>query len=180
MDNYCIELDQETGLHCTLLLFTNVENTSEVREKIVTGKLHCCVVKASLIADAFQAIVAANKAALNAKQNRLITRTMYTEILFCLSISKNISRSLTEFGINDSDKNILVILIHKLGEGRSTLEEILESIKGKRIPISQIQEFTDINLIKKIYKIHEVELCVSSLIDAIVSRISSKEFMLVK
>lgn len=180
MDNYCVELDQTTGLHCTLLLFTNVTNTSEVREKIITGKLPCCVVKASLINDAFQAVVAANKAALNAKENRLVTRTMYTETLFCLSMSKNISRSLTEFGINDSDKNILVILIHKLDEEQSTLEKILGSIEGERIPISKIQEFTDINLVKKIYKIDGDELRVSSLTDAIVSRISGKEFMLVK
>ncbi|XP_012233804.1 EKC/KEOPS complex subunit TPRKB-like [Linepithema humile] len=179
MDNYCVELDQETGLHCTLLLFTNVTNISKVREKIIIGKLHCCVVKASLISDAFQAVVAANKAAVNAKQNRLITRTVYTEILYCLSMSKNISRSLTDYGISNSDKNILVILIHKLDEEQPILE-VLGSIKGERIPISRIQEFTDVNLIKKTYKIDEDELCVSSLTDAIVSRISSKEFMSIK
>ncbi|XP_072749139.1 EKC/KEOPS complex subunit TPRKB [Anoplolepis gracilipes] len=178
MDNYRVELDQETGLYCTLHLFTNVTNISEIREKVIGGELRCCVVKASLIIDAFQAIVAANKVALNAKQNRLITKNIYTEVLFYLSTTKKISRALTEFGINDNDKNILIILIHELGEEQSLLEEVLGSIKGERVPISRIQEYTDMNLIKKIYKIDEDELRVSSLVNAIVSRISCKDFML--
>lgn len=176
MDDYSVELDQETGFHCTLHLFTNVTNTSDIREKLVAGKLHCCVAKVSLITDAFQAVVAANKAALNAKRNRLITKTIYTEVLFYLSMSKNISRSLVEFGISDSDRNILMILIHKLEE-QAMLEEILESIKGERISISRLQEFTDVDLVKKTYKIDKDELCVSNLADAVVSRISCKEFM---
>lgn len=178
MDNYRVELDRETGFYCTLYLFADITNVSEIREKLVTGELRCCVVKASLIIDAFQAVVAANKVVLNAKQNRLITKTIYTEILFYLSMSKKISRALTEFGINDSDKNILVILLHKPDEEQSMLEEILGSIKGERVPISRIQEFADVNLVKKIYKIEKDELRVSSLINAIVSRISCKDFML--
>jgi len=177
MDDYSVELDQEAGFYCTLLLFTDVTNISEIREKLVTGKLRCCVAKASLITDAFQAVAAANKAALNAKQNRLITKTMYTEVLFSLSISKNISRSLTEFGVNDGDRNILVILIYKPGEEQTMLEEVLASVKGERIPISRIQEFADMNLIKKTYKIDKDELLVSSLSDAIVSRISCKDLL---
>ncbi|TGZ48364.1 EKC/KEOPS complex subunit TPRKB [Temnothorax longispinosus] len=180
MDDYSAELDQETGLCCTLHLFADVANTSEIREKLVAGKLRCCVAKVALITDAFQAVVAANKAALSAKRNRLITRTVYTEILFYLSMSKNISRSLIEFGIGDGDRNILVILIHKPGEERAMLEEILESVKGERIPISRLQEFTDVNLVKKTYKIDEDELRVTSLADAVVSRICCKEFMLPK
>lgn len=180
MDDCSVELDQETGFHCTLLLFANVVNTSEIREKLVAGKLRCCVAKASLVTDPIQAVVAANKAALNAKRNQLITRTVYTEILFYFSMSKNISRSLAEFGISDGDRNILVILIHKLGEEQAMLEEVLGSVKGERIPISRLQEFTDVNLIKKTYKINEDELRVSSLADAVVSRISCKEFILLK
>jgi len=70
-----------------------------------------------------------------------------------------------------------VILIHKLGEGQAMLKEVLGSVKGERIPISRLQEFTDANLVKKTYKIDEDELRISSLADAVVSRISCKEFM---
>jgi len=179
MDDYSVELDPETGFYCTLRLFADVANTSEIREKLVAGKLRCCVAKAALVTDVFQAVVAANKAALSAMRNRLITKTVYTEVLFHLSMSNSISRSLSEFGIGDSDKTILVILVHKPGEEQAVLE-ILESIKGERIPISRLHEFTDVNLVKKTYKIDEDELRVSSLADAVVSRISCKEFILLK
>lgn len=178
MDNYRVELDQETGLYCTMLLFTDVTNVPEIREKVIAGELRCCMVKVSLIIDAFQVVVAANKAALNAKQNRLITKTIYTEILFYLSISKKISHALTEFGIGDSDKNILVILVHEINEEEPMLKKVLESIKGQTVPISKIEDFVDVNLVKKTYKIDKDELCTSSLVNAIVSRISCKDFIL--
>lgn len=180
MGDHTIELDPETQLYCTLYLFTNVTNITEIREKVMTGKLHCCVTKASLIVNTIQAVVAINKASLNAKRNRLTTKSIYTEILFCLSTSKNISRSLNEFGINNNDKNIIVMLIHNLDEKQTVFEDILGSIKGERVSVSKIQEFTDVNLLKKIYKIKEDELRVSNLTDAVVSRISCKDFMLVR
>lgn len=180
VEDYSIKLDSETQLYCTLYLFAGVTNIAEIREKVVAGKLCCCVTKASLMVDALQAIVAVNKATLNAKRNRLTTKSVYTEVLFCLSMSKNISRSLNKFGISDKDKNIVVILIHKLDEKQTILTDILNSIMGERIPVSRIQEFTDINLVKRTYKIDEDELRISDLTDAVVSRISCKDFMLVK
>ncbi|XP_011861390.1 PREDICTED: EKC/KEOPS complex subunit TPRKB-like [Vollenhovia emeryi] len=177
MDDYSIELDQETGQHCTLRLFTDVTNTSEIREKLVAGNLRCCVAKASLMTDALQAVIAANKAALGAKRNRLVTRSVYTEVLFYLSMSKNISRSLAEFGIGDNDRNILVLLIHEPDEREALLEKISESVKGERVSISRLREFTDVGLVRKTYKIEEDELRCSNLTDAVVSRISCKEFM---
>lgn len=180
MEDYTIELDPETQLYCTLYLFIDVTNVPEIREKIVGGKLHCCVAKASLMVDALQAVIAVNKAALNAKRNCMTTKHVYTEILFCLSLSKNISRSLNEFGISDSDRNIVVILIHKRDEKQAVSADILNSIKGERIPVSRIREFTDIDLVKKTYKINEDELHISNVTDAIVSRISCKDFMLIK
>lgn len=179
MDAHRVELDRETGLRCTLHLFTDVANTGEIRGKIVAGEYACCAIKASLVVDAFQAVVAANKAVLNAKRNRLITKTTYTEVLFCLSMSKNISRSLTEFGIGDSDRNILLIFLHEPDEERG-MSQVLEGIEGRGVPVSRIGDFTDVNLVRKIYKIDEDELRVSSLVDAVVTRISCKELALMK
>ncbi|KYN05707.1 PREDICTED: EKC/KEOPS complex subunit TPRKB-like [Cyphomyrmex costatus] len=177
MDDHSVELDEETEFYCTLLMFTNVTNTAEIREKLIAGKLQCCIVKVALVTDAFQVIVAANKAALNAKRNQLITKNIYTEVLFTMSMSKNISRSLIEFGISDSDKDILVLLIYKLDEKEAVMKEILKSIKGEKVSISRLQEFTDANLVKKTYKINDEELQNSSLLDAVVSKISCKEFI---
>lgn len=57
---------------------------------------------------------------------------------------------------------------------------IMDVVKGEKISISRLYEFTDFDLIKKIYKIEEDELNVSNFIDSIVSRISCKDFMSLK
>lgn len=176
MDAYTIPLDDETQICCTLLLFKDVKNSEEIRKKLMNGELTCSVVKAALVADPLQAIVAANKAAVSAKMNQLTTKSIYTEVLFNLSISKNISRALTEFGINDNDKNILIIVIHKK-EDKLMEKTIVDNVKGEKIPISKLTEFTDYELIKKMYKIEADELSISSFTNSIVSRISCKDFL---
>ncbi|XP_043261991.1 EKC/KEOPS complex subunit TPRKB-like [Colletes gigas] len=179
MDDYIVPLDPETELFCTLYLFRNVQNCNEIREKIMNGKLCCAVIKAALITDPFHILVAANKAAISAKMNQLITKNVYTEILFNLSISKNISRSLMEFGINDNDKNILIIQIYKNTE-ESMSQILMKNVKGVNVSISKLAEFSDLELIKKTYKIDKDEETVSNLTNSIVSRISCKDFTLLK
>lgn len=180
MDDYIVSLDPETEMFCTLYLFENVQNSNEIRRKVMNNELSCSVIKASLIVDPFQIIIAANKTAINAKINQITTKNIYTELLFNLSTSKNISRTLIEFGISDNDKNILIVLLCKENDKKLMSETIMNVVKGKKISISRLSEFTDFDLIKKIYKIEEDELNVSNLIDSIVSRISCKDFMSLK
>lgn len=180
MNGYTEPLDSETEMFCTLYLFANVQNSDEIHKKLVKGELCCSVIKAALIADPFHVLVAANKAAINAKSNQLITKSVYTEILFNLSVSKNISHSLTEFGINNNDKNMLIVLIHKKDDEKSMSEVLADAIKGENVSISRLPEFTDFELIKKVYKIDKNELAVSNLTNSIVSRISCKDFVLLK
>lgn len=180
MDDYTVSLDPETEMFCTLYLFENVQNSNEIRRKVMNNELSCSVIKASLIVDPFQIIITANKTAINAKMNQITTKNIYTELLFNLSTSKNISRTLIEFGISDNDKNILIVLLCKENDKKLISETIMNVVKGKKISISRLSEFTDFDLIKKIYKIEEDELNVSNLIDSIVSRISCKDFMSLK
>ncbi|XP_015125715.1 EKC/KEOPS complex subunit Tprkb [Diachasma alloeum] len=171
MEGYTLQLDPRTGKYLTLHLFTNVENTREIKKRIQAGKLQCCILKASMIVEPFQVVVAANKAVLRMNSGSMITRGVFTEILYAISSSTNISQSLMRFGIDDKDRNIVVAFIH--GEdGREELEgEVLGQIEGERTPISRLREFADVGLVRKTYKIDEEELKVSSLEDSIVSRI---------
>ncbi|XP_012169466.1 EKC/KEOPS complex subunit TPRKB-like [Bombus affinis] len=180
MDDYTISLDPETEMVCTLYLFKDVQNSNELYKKVIDNKLSCCIIKAALIVDPLQVIVAANKAAISAKMAQLTTKTLYTEVLFNLSISKNISRSLAKFGVSDNDKNILIAIIHKERDGYSMSEILMNSIKGERVLISSLPQFTDFDLVKKTYRIDENELNISTFIDSVISRISCKDFILLK
>ncbi|XP_050470954.1 EKC/KEOPS complex subunit TPRKB-like isoform X1 [Bombus huntii] len=176
MEDYTVSLDPETEMVCTLYLFKDVQNSNELHKKVMDNKLSCCIIKAALIVDPLQVIVAANKAAISAKMTQLTTKTLYTEVLFNLSVSKNISRSLADFGIGYNDKNILIAIIHKECDGNSMSEILMNSIKGERVLISSLPQFTNFDLVKRRYKIDENELNISTLANSVISRISCKDY----
>ena len=59
-----------TGELCSVVLFRNVQNPLEIREKLMKGHLDATVINAKLIPDILQIFVAANKAAKVVKRAR--------------------------------------------------------------------------------------------------------------
>lgn len=173
MENYTTPLDNLTGKFMSLYLFADVENTPEIRKKLLSGAIECCVVKASMVVDPFQISVAANKAALRQHRCQLTTRSVFTEILYVMSSSSNISLSLSKFGIHDSDTNIIFVSIHDESDNENLEREITELVKGRPLPLSKLRDFMDEPLVKKTYKIDDEELGVSSLLYSVCSRIGS-------
>lgn len=168
-----LELDQESGYSIVLLLAENVRNTPELRKLVISGSLQCCIVKPKLVVNPFQVVVAANKAVISMRRGKMSTRNVYTEILYNLSPTKQISQSLLKFGIDDKEDCVLVCVLEKDGENKA--EEVFKKIQGDECPIDRLSKFTDEMLIKKTYKISDSECNSSSILDSIVSRISTKE-----
>ncbi|CAG9863897.1 unnamed protein product [Phyllotreta striolata] len=167
-----MDLDPETNTKLSIKLFTQVKNAKEIKEQLIQGEFKCSMIKPSLILDPFQIAVAANKALLNEK---LTTKTVYTEILFNLSPTKNISKSLQTFGIDEKDDALLVVTLCKDTENEEA--DFLKQIDAVEAPIEKLSDYTDINLIKKIYKINDKESSVTPILDSIVSRIATKDFL---
>lgn len=174
VEHYTLQLDEISGKQLNIYLYKNVENIEDIHKKLLNKELPCCIIKANLVLDPFQIAVAANKAVLNLKYKQMITKSLFTEVIYCLSTSRNISQSLATFGITSDTKNILVVTICDVQEKESVQKLIFSSIKGDRIPISKLSEFSDLDLIEKHYKIDEDELKMSSVLDSIVSRVSDK------
>lgn len=170
---HILNLDESTGTRISLFLVKNLENLEQLREKILAGSLDCCVIKPCLIVDPLQIAVAANKAAIDKREGKLTTKSLNSELLFNLSISKNITQSLNSFGIDDKSKEVLLVVFEENGESRA--EGMKTEIKGEFCNLKHIQDLSDFNLIKKTYKIKDQELQVSSLIDSVISRIAVKE-----
>lgn len=158
-------------LSCTLI--TNVQNASILKEQLMAGLLSCAVIKPSLIIDLFPICIAANKALLARSHGKLVTKSIYTEILFNLSISKNISQSLLKFGIDDKDSEILVVTL----EDSEEVANILSKVEGVIIDMGHLNGLSSVKAIRKVYKINDHELNVSSLTNTIVSKISTKDFV---
>ncbi|XP_051176757.1 EKC/KEOPS complex subunit TPRKB-like [Leptopilina boulardi] len=174
-----IPLDPESKKSITLALFNNVKNTEQVRQCLISGKIQCCLLKPSLIIDPFQIVVAANKAVCSEIFGELVTKTVFMEILYNLSMTKSISKALKLFGSENNDTSILAVFIHenKENEKETIMKNFTNIIQGEEISINKIGiEFSNVEEIKKIYKITETELQVSSMVDLIATRISVRDF----
>ncbi|KAK3915167.1 EKC/KEOPS complex subunit Tprkb [Frankliniella fusca] len=171
----CESLDPSTGLFISMALLRDVKNSKELKEKVMSGALKCAMMKPALIVEPFQVIVAANKAAVSYLKNSMVTKSLYTELLFNLSISKNITQSLVKFGIQEDDRNVLIATIHK--ENEPVIQDILSEISGRLVPLVELQEVCDMKLLCKSYKLNDAEKDNFVLLDAIVSRIATSDFV---
>lgn len=163
-------LDARTETCVKMQLYENVRNAAELRALLVSGQLQCCLVKPQLIVAPLQVAVAANKA-LGARKRT--TKSPFTEILFNLSPSTNISQSLLKFGIEDSSDSLLLLTLQ--GPGFEESEAPFGRVQGCPIDISELGCLSDVAAIRKTYKIGDVEYQNVALLDSVVSRIASKE-----
>ncbi|CAG9831797.1 unnamed protein product [Diabrotica balteata] len=164
-----MEIDPETQQKVYMKLYTHIKNASQLREKLVKGELKCTIVKPSLICDPFQVVAAVNKAF----TSEILNRNCYVEVLYCLGNSKNNSSNLVTFGFTDNCTSGLVVTVSK-GDND---EEIYKHIEGDEVPLDRLSEFTDKELIRKTYKIGDKESGVTPMLDSVVSRIATKDFL---
>ncbi|XP_053607553.1 EKC/KEOPS complex subunit Tprkb-like [Plodia interpunctella] len=177
---YSCELDPESRTILRIYLFTNVQNIDFIRDNIVKGVWKCSVIKASLIVDPLQVAVAANKAVLAEKHNSMITKTVFAEILYNLSLTKNISQSLSKFGI-DKDNSLLFCFLITDPKNESEMNDIISQIDGKQCPVSDIPHYSSVKDIKSVYKLNYYKcyknLKTEDLLDEIVSKMVTKNFL---
>lgn len=168
---YSCQLDPITNTILKIYLFRNVQNVEAIRSNIISGAWSCAIVKPSLILDPFQIAVAANKAAIAQKQGMMVTRTVYAELLFNLSLSKNITQSLNKFGV-ERDQNMLVCFL--ITPEVDVCEEILPQIEGERCSFQELPTLTSIKDVKQVYKLNELK---DHLLDVVVSKMVTKSFV---
>ncbi|KAL0840812.1 hypothetical protein ABMA28_014622 [Loxostege sticticalis] len=172
---YQCELDPETGTTLQVHLYKDVKNVEDVRKNILNGSWKCVIIKPALILDPLQIAVAANRAVLSEKRNTMTTRNVYTEILYNLSLTKNISQSLSKFGI-EKDTDMLVCFLKKSEDYSS---EILSKIEGEACPVSSLIEFRDLRKIKNVYKFNGIKCDVDlqEMLNIIMSRMVTKNII---
>jgi len=152
-------------------LYRNVSNTAQIRGLIYNAKLPFTLINPKLIVDQFQLSVALTKALFNAKGGTMSTKSLQNEILFCLSPSKHISDSLKIFSTQDHDTSFIVI-----GE-QLMFSKVGEQILGEEVCLEVISQLTDKDRVKKLYQISDEELVNSTLLDSVISKMASKDFV---
>ncbi|XP_029901583.1 EKC/KEOPS complex subunit TPRKB [Myripristis murdjan] len=160
----------------TQVLFRDVKNAAELRQSAVEGKINGALINPTMLVHPFQVLVAANKAVHLDKIGKMKTRSLYSEVIFNLSPTNNISEAFKRFGISDGDDCVLVVLVQSTDESQ-LLEEITAKVDGRQVPVEEISSLSDPAKIKKLYKVSPLEEKCGTLLDAVVCRMATKDVM---
>lgn len=169
---YVCELDSDTNTTLKIYFLKNVQNVETLRSKVIEGTWKCGVVNAELMMDPLQVAVAANAAVVAQSRGMMQTRTVYGELLYNLSPSKNISQSLSKFGINKQKDLLLCFLVTP---GTDESEYVISQIEGDLHPVTELGTVSNLIKIKNAYKLNNFKGV--SLLDIIVSRMVTKSFV---
>ncbi|XP_062862929.1 EKC/KEOPS complex subunit TPRKB [Trichomycterus rosablanca] len=158
----------------TQLLFKDVKNCPALRKMAVEGQIQGALINPCMVVDPFQTLLAANKAVHVQKIGKMKTRSLYSEIIYNLSPTNNISEAFKRFGISDSDSAVLIVLVHNKEKAFSK-DEVQSKVDGQQLPADQISTLTDTAKIKKLYKITPEEEKCGTVLDAVVCRMAAKD-----
>ncbi|XP_065563891.1 EKC/KEOPS complex subunit TPRKB-like isoform X2 [Artemia franciscana] len=148
-------------------------STSEIRNLILDSSLKCSLISPKLVLDEFHIKHAVALALKNRSNLQLKTKSIYTEILYCLSPDRKIGNALKTLGLSDNAEYVLIATVDDpTGEH---LKKSIEIIKWEIIDITSLPLHSDVKLITKYYKVKPNELTVGSLREAVVNRMSCKE-----
>ncbi|KAM9328048.1 EKC/KEOPS complex subunit TPRKB isoform 2-T2 [Pholidichthys leucotaenia] len=158
------------------MLFRDVRNAAELKQNAVEGKINGALINPTMLVSPFQVLVAASKALHLQKIGKMKTRTLYSEIIFNLSPTNNISEAFRRFGISDADDSVMVVVVHNKDEPQF-VTEITSRVDGRQIPVEDVSSLSDSAKIKKLYKVTPQEEKCGSLLDAVVCRMATKDVM---
>jgi EKC/KEOPS complex subunit CGI121/TPRKB len=153
-------------------LFTGVTNTPQVLAHVQA--YGGCLINPSLALDERHVLVAINRALCAQRGDKLRTKSLYSEVLYSMSASKNIEDALKRFGTKPSDQSFIALTIDKNPEAR---DRFFSLISGQNVPLSQLKDsISDMDQIKQIFKTGTCD-SFPAIWDLVVSKIATKEFV---
>ncbi|OQR81125.1 hypothetical protein ACHHYP_16719 [Achlya hypogyna] len=160
---YEYELFPGRTLH--VALFHDVANAPALLKSLLAQEIDLALINADM---------ARRSASRTLLSKTTTTNTLHSELVFNMSGSRNVTDSLRRFGISESTTKLLVCAFDA---DEAKLAEMQSLVQGTLVDVSAIEGHVspeNLAQLKKHYKISDMELSVSTLTDAIVSRIATK------
>ncbi|RKP10367.1 kinase binding protein CGI-121-domain-containing protein [Thamnocephalis sphaerospora] len=169
---HLLETSAETA---HLFYFSNVRNAKALREQLLAGdaRLAYALVDGRAVLDPFQLLVAAGRAAEAARDDRLKTRNVHSEVVYNLAPDTNIGGAFRNFGVVDDSQALAVV---KIGGQRDEAEsDLIDLIDGTPESTERIGSDVDLERIRKCYKLTPAEMAHrTQLINTVVTAMALK------
>jgi tRNA threonylcarbamoyladenosine modification (KEOPS) complex Cgi121 subunit len=161
-------------------VFNSVNNASLIQE-LHHEELRCAVVDLNLVVSIFHLKSAAIKAMLSETQNTMKTKFVSTEFLYNLSSTKKINEGIKQYNVNNNSQ-LIGVLIFNGDVSDPMIRKIIDSIDGVEFDANDLTSEVyltneKLNKLQKHFKITQQELSISSIENAICTRLSMKEFL---
>merc|ERR1711915_722618 len=95
----------------------------DVRTKVTEGKVYASLVSPRLLCHTLPLLIAIEKSIQSQDIGKMITRTIFTEVLYNLSFTKNITESLKTFGVKEDETSFIAVLFQSHSDDRKREEE---------------------------------------------------------
>ncbi|KAK9478505.1 kinase binding protein CGI-121-domain-containing protein [Lipomyces japonicus] len=157
-----IILPQFPDNQITLSLFTNVQNSSQIRAGLTSSDhrlSQLAVLDATTLVSTSHVLAAVSRAVRDFKTGHHRTRTINSEIVFAMSGSNNIADALRRFGVKDESTALLVVQVcHDGGGGDGQAQDgvnVEEIVDGTKVDVTDeaIAQLTNLAVVKKNYKL---------------------------
>ncbi|ETV73076.1 hypothetical protein H257_12112 [Aphanomyces astaci] len=140
-----------------LAYYTDVKNSASLLHKILSNEVNVALINADTVVSLFQVHAAASRALLSVQNHSMTTNSPHSEHVF---------------NLNQATQVLVCVF-----DDATALDTV--GIDGMLKPVTSIENHTHltpehIQVLKKHYKIQDLELQVTTLSDAIVSRIATK------
>lgn len=102
------------------------------------------------------------------------TKNIFTEIVYNLSGTRNMSKSLVRFGIADNTTDLVVAVPNATPDNISDIRKAIEGTEITSV-VDGIKQTSDLAQIRKLYAITDDEERCGSLLDSVVTRMACRD-----
>ncbi|KAI9742895.1 MAG: hypothetical protein M1818_003624 [Claussenomyces sp. TS43310] len=149
------------GYDIHVALYDSVTNASFLHQQLLAGNtdFEYGFIDATVVVSTMHVLAAAYRAVNDLVEQRLKTRNVHSEMVFCLSPNNNIAESFRRFGISPTTTSLIVLKIstpEKPCPAASVQAHLARSVEGRQIPFSddELAKTADWARVRKIYKLN--------------------------